>query len=63
MKSWLRPCPRPKFSVTETAKTETAQTKSARPKSPVSTDNGKAAYDWIECLEKYGIGFNISLHV
>jgi len=29
----------------------------------LATATGKAAYDWIECLEKYGTGFNISLHV
>jgi len=29
----------------------------------LATATGKAAYDWIKCLEKYGTGFNISLHV
>jgi len=29
----------------------------------LATATGKAAHKWIECLEKYGTGFNISLHV
>jgi len=29
----------------------------------MATATGKVANDWIECLEKYGTGFNISLHV